>query len=302
MSSTLTESSEQASSSAYDQALQAQSIEFKDADFQWLRKRASEHSGIVLPDSKRSMIYSRLKRRLTALGLSGFSEYRKLLSDANGPEFVEFINALTTNLTAFFREAHHFQHLRDVVMPELQRKRTAGTILRFWSAGCSTGEEPYSIAMTVAAAASAAAGAQAGPAPFEIVASDLDTKVLARASEGVYPMDRLEPIPVALRKRYLLRGSGGFEGSFRVRDELRAHLHFVQINLITNWQHPSPLQVIFCRNVVIYFDKATQRILFDRMADHLVPGGYLYLGHSETLFQISDRFEACGKTVFRRIR
>lgn len=269
--------------------------EFSDEDFHWFRRRASEHSGIVLPESKRSMIYSRLVRRLRALGLPNFHSYRQMLSRDNSPEFGEFINAITTNLTAFFREPHHFAHLRDVALPTLRAERAAGVTLRFWSAGCSTGEEPYSLAMTLEAEAAK------NSFPFEILATDLDTRVLQHSSQGVYPLDRLEPIPAPYRKNYLWRGAGEFEGKFRVREDVRARIHFAQLNLITDWRLPHLCHVIFCRNVVIYFDKDVQRRLFDRFANQLAPGGFLYIGHAESLFQISDRFEPCGQTVYRKL-
>jgi len=269
-------------------------LELRDTDFHWLRETASQHSGIVLPEAKRNMIYSRLKRRLRALGLNSFSEYRKLLSQKDSPEFGEFINALTTNLTAFFREKHHFEHLARVAAPDLQA-RFRKEPLRVWSAGCSTGEEPYSIAMTLLEACPPASGG------LSIVATDLDTKVLAHAAAGVYDNERLEPISLEYRRRYLERGAGAFAGSFRVREKVQARMKFSQLNLTANWRHDAPLHVIFCRNVIIYFDQPRKRLLFDQMADQLVPGGYLYIGHAETLFQISDRFEACGQTIYRRI-
>lgn len=273
-----------------------QAIEFRDEDFQWFRQTASEHSGILLPDSKKNMVYSRLTRRLRALRLDSFLAYRKVLSGGDAREFGEFINTLTTNLTAFFREAHHFDHLRAVAVPDLVARHGADTPLRIWSSACSTGEEPYSIAMTMEEAC------RTSRTRFSILATDLDTQVLAQASAGVYTNDGLEPIATELRRRYLQRGADEFDGRFRVRDEVRAQITFRQLNLTTDWRHDSPQHVIFCRNVVIYFDKPLQRRLFDRMADQLVPGGYLYIGHAETLFQVSDRFQACGQTIYRRVR
>jgi chemotaxis protein methyltransferase CheR len=270
-----------------------------DRDFQWLRKAASEYSGIMLPEVKRNMIYGRLSKRLRTLGLRKFSEYRKLLEGPDSGEFREFINSLTTNLTSFFREPHHFEHLTHVALPacmEARRRRGRAKQLRIWSAGCSTGQEPYTIMMAIRDHLPAA-----DDWDVRILATDLDTQVLARAERGEYSTESVEDLDAELVRRWFLRGAGAFAGRVKVKPALARGIEFRQFNLVKPWTNPwnEPIDVIFCRNVVIYFDKPTQRGLFERFANSLTPGGYFYQGHSETLFHLCDRFEAAGRTVYR---
>lgn len=275
------------------------SFAFTDQDFEWLRSAANRYSGIQLPDSKRQMIYSRLAKRLRQLGLGSFAEYRSQLGDA--AEFGEFINCLTTNVTSFLREPHHFEHLKAVALPERvnRREQAPGPArrIRIWSAGCSTGEEPYSISGT----AVAWLGQHARNWDFRLLATDLDTNVLDRARAGVYPLASVESLDAEFRRRCFLKGRDEFSDSVRVKPVFQAPIEFRQWNLVKPWAPPEPMDIIFCRNVVIYFDKPTQRTLFNRFADTLLPGGYLYIGHSETLFQICDRFELVAKTTYRKI-
>jgi chemotaxis protein methyltransferase CheR len=279
-------------------ALEIQSdFEFKARDFEWLRRAASQYSGIVLPETKGRMVYSRLAKRLRQLGLTKFSEYRAILESGDQAEFVEFINALTTNLTYFFREPHHFEHLRNIALPGLIATRRPARRVSFWSAGCSTGEEPYSISL-VAKQTLAELG---GGWDYRILATDLDTKVLAQAAAGVYEQERVDGLDLQTLQAAFLRGAGSFRGQVRVKPELQTPIAFQQLNLVQEWFRPDPVDIIFCRNVVIYFDRPTQKRLFDRFADSIVPGGYLYIGHSETLFQTTDRFVLAGKTIYRRI-
>jgi chemotaxis protein methyltransferase CheR len=270
-------------------------FEFSEDDFQWLRATANAHSGIVLADAKRNMIYSRLSKRLRKLKLRSFADYRKLLKSGDEAEFAEFINAITTNLTSFFREAHHFEHLSQVAIPETLRSIAGQRKLRIWSAGCSTGEEPYTIGMVTGECL----GARSDQA--ELVATDLDTRVLEEASQGIYDASRATGLGDKRLRRWFLRGSGQFSGKVRVKPELRKPIRFEQLNLTQDWKMAGPFDVIFCRNVVIYFDKATQHRLFARFAEVLRPGGYLYIGHSETLHQISDQFRLVGKTTYQRV-
>ncbi len=268
-------------------------------DFQWMRRAASEYSGIMLPEAKRKMIYGRLTKRLRTLGMRSFSEYRKLLEDTNSNEFPEFINALTTNLTAFFREPYHFEHLTQTALPEVmaaRERRGKARRLRIWSAGCSTGQEPYTILMAIREGLP-----QARSWELRVIATDLDTQALARARRGEYPQETVRDLDEGLVRRWFLRGSGAFAGQVKVRPELSAAVEFQQFNLVRPWSRPwgEPIDVIFCRNVVIYFDKATQVELFQRFADTMAPGGFLYQGHSETLFQINDRFQPVGRTVYQ---
>lgn len=268
-------------------------------DFQWMRRAASEYSGIMLPEAKRKMIYGRLTKRLRTLGLRSFTEYRKLLEDASSNEFPEFINALTTNLTAFFREPYHFEHLTQVALPALmaaKQRRGKAKRLRIWSAGCSTGQEPYSILMAIR-----------DHVPdwqdweLRLIATDLDTQALGRARRGEYAMETVQELDRDLVRRWFLRGSGAFAGQVKIKPVLSSAVEFAQFNLVRPWSRPwgEPIDIIFCRNVVIYFDKPTQVDLFERFADTMTPGGFLYQGHSETLFQINDRFQAVGRTVYQ---
>ena len=269
----------------------------KDADFEVLRRLASEHSGIMLPASKRTMVRGRLSKRMRALGIRSFSDYRALLESGSKEEFGEFINCLTTNLTYFFREPHHFEHLAEQALPECMHARTAKgqNRLRLWSAASSTGEEPYSIMMTVLDALSDKSGWD-----VRLLATDLDTRVLAAARAGVYGEDSVQGLDPALLGRWFLRGSGSLAGRVRTKPSLQRNLEFRQLNLVQPWTMPEPFDIIFCRNVIIYFDKEVQKKLFARMAAVLVPGGYLYLGHSELLLGISDRFTLVGKSVYRK--
>ncbi len=267
-----------------------------DRDFQTIRKLVYDHTGITLSDGKKDMIYSRLVRRLRQLGLHRFRDYVALLEDESSDEIGNFINSVTTNLTAFFREQHHFDYLRDELLPELMKRRATDRRIRIWSAGCSTGEEPYSIAMTVREVIPENSGWQ-----VRILATDLDTNVLATASRGVYSEERLNGVPKAMLKRWFLRGKGANAGKVRVREGLRRMILFKQLNLMKEWPVKPGVDILFCRNVVIYFDKPTQRKLFDRFADVLADEGHLFIGHSETLYKVSDRFRLLGKTIYRKI-
>jgi chemotaxis protein methyltransferase CheR len=240
------------------------------------------------------MVYGRLVRRLRELRIGSFAEYVALLrDDAGGPEFVNLINAVTTNLTSFFREKHHFDVLREKVIPEFVTRNSAKRSLRIWSAGCSTGEEPYSIAMTVL---------DCLPAGWDlkILATDIDTKVLATASAGVYGEDRIRSLPDTLKRRGFLRGRGESSDKVRVRPEFQQPISFKQLNLMEAWPMRGQFDFIFCRNVVIYFDKPTQQRLFDRFADQLVDDGYVFLGHSETMHNLTTRFRLLGQTVYQK--
>lgn len=271
-------------------------FEFTDADFDSLRRLVHEVSGIVLSDSKRELVYGRLSRRLRHLGMTSFAEYRALLAgERGGAEIGEFTNAVTTNLTSFFRESHHFSYLRDhFLLPRAQDPRASRRI-RIWCSAASTGEEPYSIAMTVA---------EAIPDwerwDIKILATDLDTDVLRHGETGSYKEERLRTVPRALVEKYFSRGGKGAETCFQVRPELAGMITFRQLNLTHRLPMKGPLDIIFCRNVIIYFGKDTQRDLFARIAPLQQPGNLLFLGHSETLFKVSDAWSLIGKTVYRR--
>jgi chemotaxis protein methyltransferase CheR len=261
---------------------------FTERDFELVRERIYRRAGIALKPGKQEMVYSRLARRLRALGLDSFKDYLALLDDDKAPEWQAFINAITTNLTYFFREPHHFQILaKQLALMDRPRE------IRIWSAGTATGEEAYSIAMTVREAFPAAM-----PAVI-IVASDVDTTVLAEAERGMYRLDRVESLAPERAKRHFLRGTGSQEGFVRVKEELRRLVTFRHINLIdSKWGISQPVHAIFCRNVMIYFDKDTQYRILRGMRDLLAPGGYLYAGHSENFFHAKDLFQLRDRTVY----
>jgi chemotaxis protein methyltransferase CheR len=265
---------------------------FTDADFARVRTLIHRLAGIALNDSKRNMVYSRLTRRLRERRLASFGAYLDLVESPAGAEREAFVNALTTNLTSFFREPHHFPVLAEVVRRAVARRGQA----RIWCAACSTGEEAWTIAMTALDALGAGAGT------VRVVASDIDTAVLDRARGGVYPAEAAELIPERLVKRFFLAGRGANEGSVRVRPELAAAVDFRRINLLeASWPVQGPFDAIFCRNVMIYFDKPTQARLVGRFAPLIEPEGRLFIGHSENLGFSRELFSPCGRTVYARV-
>lgn len=269
---------------------------FTEKDFNYLRKVSNARTGIVVTDEKMDMFYSRLSRRVRKLGLSSFKEYCDLIKrDSSGEEVLELVNSITTNLTAFFRENHHFEYLRNTAIPEILQRNSQSRSLRIWSAGCSTGEEPYSLAMTLAEALPSTGGWDA-----RILATDIDSNVLNTAASGVYALERIKGIPKARLKRWFLRGKGNSAGFARLKEEARRYIEFGQLNLMESWQHDALKDIIFCRNVIIYFDKESKANLVDRYADSLVDGGYLFIGHSESLFKVSERFELVGNTIYKK--
>lgn len=263
-------------------------------EFRRVVELIKQRAGISLADSKRDMVHARLSRRLRTLSLTSFDEYLDLLGDPHAAETEHFVNALTTNLTSFFREPHHFEYLARQWLPTMLAE-TRNRDLRIWSAGCSSGEEPYSIAMTLLDHLPANRG-------FRILATDLDSETLARADAGIYPVERIEGIANSDRHRWFQRGQGSREGFVRVRPTIRETITFRRLNLFDPWPMKDPIDAIFCRNVVIYFSKDTQRPLFDRFADALTPNGHLFIGHSESLHGVCDRFESLGHTIYRRQR
>ena len=223
-----------------------------------------------------------------------FQEYLVYLNSPKGDEEIGYlINAITTNLTKFFRENHHFKFLRDTAFPELIKKNASSKKIRIWSAGCSTGEEPYSLSICCH---------EKLPVRnwnVKILATDLDTNVVATGKRGVYAIDRVEGIDPEVRKRWFQVSSNGKE--VRVKPTLQDLITFKPLNLLGKWPMSGQFDIIFCRNVVIYFDKPTQKVLFDRYADLLAPGGYLIIGHSESLNKVSTRFESLGQTIYQKI-
>ncbi|MFT7559272.1 MAG: chemotaxis protein methyltransferase CheR [Flavobacteriales bacterium] len=261
-------------------------------DFETIRELSYKITGIKLSDHKRNMIYGRLSRRLRRLGLNSFDEYCALLSQTNSPEEKDFVNAITTNLTAFFREIHHFEYLKSTVIPRLIKMNAASKKIRIWSAGCSSGEEPHSIAMTITSFAELSSW------DVKILATDLDSNVVAKGAAGVYALDRAEKIPSSY-ERYFQHDKCGTK--VKIKPEVQSLITFKQLNLLHEWPVKGPFDIIFCRNVVIYFDAPTQKVLFERYANILESEGNLFIGHSENLHNVSGRFASKGRTIYQKL-
>lgn len=261
---------------------------FTKSDFERVRALIYKRAGISLADSKQEMVYSRVARRLRATGIISFSTYLDELEAGRlGDEWESFTNALTTNLTSFFREAHHFP-----LLAEHLKKLPPGPIT-IWCSASSTGEEPYSIAMTACEAFNSL-----NP-PVQIIATDIDTNVLAIGANGVYGIERIDKMAPERSKRFFLRGKGEQEGMVRVRPELRQMVTFKQLNLLGDgWPLSGQFDVIFCRNVMIYFDKATQRKILARFVPLMKPQALLFAGHSENFLYVSESLKLRGKTVY----
>jgi len=272
-------------------------FELSDNDFNFLREFVKERTGINLSDAKRELVYGRLAKRLRVLKLGGFGEYCNRLKEGDDTETANLVDSITTNLTSFFRENHHFEYLANELIPRIQKENHISRRLRIWSAGCSSGEEPYSIAMVLKETMPSTGGWDA-----KVLASDLDSKVVARAKSGVYDFGRINSLPSHRLKRWFNKGKGDNAHQIQASPDLQNLITFKQLNLMHEWPIKGPFDAIFCRNVVIYFDKPTQRILFDRYADLLVDGGILFIGHSESLFKVSDRFKLLGKTIYQKIK
>lgn len=278
-----------AASEAGGSDAQGREFAWTQADFARVQALIYQRAGISLHDGKHAMVYSRLSRRLRETGYQSFREYLGWLESHDGPEWQEFVNALTTNLTSFFREQHHF----DILAEHLKAK-PASTAWKVWCNAASTGEEPYSIVMT----AMDALGAQPN---FKLWASDIDSKVLATAGRGVYRLDSLKGLDPGRLQRFFLRGKGGNEGMVRIKPELQRMIEFLSVNLIRDdWPFREPFDIVFCRNVMIYFDAQTQRNVLERIHRVMKPGGLLFVGHSENFNESRDLFVLRGKTVYER--
>jgi chemotaxis protein methyltransferase CheR len=266
---------------------------YTEADFDVLRTLSNQHSGILVPDDKFDMFYSRLSKRLRFLGLATFKEYCHYLKTHPDEEFTEFINAITTNLTSFFREQHHFDYLSCTLIPDLLKRNRDSKQIKVWSAGCSTGEEPYSLAMTLK---------ENLPSDWDIkiLATDLDTNVLATAAEAVYAQDRLGGIDESRLKRWFQKGGSNNTNKVRIKPELQQLIQFKQLNLMQEWPIKGFFDFIFCRNVLIYFDKETKAILAKRYAGLLKEGSHLFIGHSESLHQMETGFSLIGNTIYKK--
>jgi chemotaxis protein methyltransferase CheR len=274
-----------------------QHFDLGDKEFRYLASFLSRETGIVLSEHKRQMVCGRLVKRLRALGMQDFSEYCAMLDGPRARDEIEhLVNAITTNITNFFREPHHFEHLRREVLEPRLAQSPRRPRLRIWSAGCSSGQEPYCIAMMVAETLKP-------PEAWNvlILATDIDTNMLTRGAAGIYTTENADQIPETYRKRFVRRIPNDPD-HVQMGDELKRLIRFKRLNLHEKWPMKGPFDAIFCRNVAIYFDKPTQRNLFNRYADMLTIGGMLYLGHAESLIGLTDRFEVSDKTVYRRIR
>jgi chemotaxis protein methyltransferase CheR len=268
---------------------------FSDADFRSLVALAREHAGIALSDSKRNLVYTRVSRRLRALGFTAFREYRDYLAD-NSAELESFINAISTNLTKFFRESHHFDHLRSqVVIPFLKGGQRGDGRFRIWSAGCSTGEEPYTIASVLRHEMPSGSRHD-----IRILATDIDTDVLAKAARGIYPSAGFESVPRVYRDYFEPAHEDRNADSLMATEELRSLIVFRRLNLMDPWPFRGKFDAIFCRNVMIYFDNATKTALIDRFIQSLKPGGFLYIGHSESFHGTHPELQLIGRTTYRR--
>jgi chemotaxis protein methyltransferase CheR len=259
---------------------------FVTADFEAVTKRLKKIAGINLADSKDSMVYSRLSRRIRHLKLSNFADYLSYV-DKTKSEHQEFVNALTTNLTSFFREQHHFDELAS----HLSKQKGALTI---WCAASSTGEEPYSLAITVVDALGKF------NVTVKIIASDIDSNVLSTASAGVYKIEQLDGMETSMKKRYFHRGKGANAGFVKVVPELRKLIEFKRINLMdSNWDLPNNIDIVFCRNVMIYFDKSTQLEIIGKIVAKMNPKGLYFAGHSENFGHVNSLLKPLGKTIYR---
>jgi chemotaxis protein methyltransferase CheR len=270
-------------------------FEMSDRDFQSIASLVKKETGIVLGPHKRNLVYGRLAKRLRMNRLSDFGSYLELLQGPDSAtEFREMLNAITTNLTAFFREAHHFEMLEQEILPALMRARCkSGDRLRLWSSACSSGEEAYSMAMSVAAVLPQFPGCD-----VKILATDIDTQMVRTASAGIYDEKRIETVPPRFRSRFLKPTD---DGQYRVTDELKSLVAFRELNLFDRWPMKGPFDVIVCRNVMIYFDKPSQDQLFDRFADYMADDGWLLIGHSETVPAANRRLIRSGKTAYRKV-
>ena len=266
-------------------------------DFSRLAQFIQDYAGIKMPPTKKTMVEGRLRRRAAANGFATLTEYCRHLFDHDGmdAESIHLIDAVTTNKTEFFREPDHFRVLADVVVPELLAKRRRREF-KVWSAASSIGAEPYTLAMVLADLQS-----NLGAFAFSVIATDISTRVLEIAVRGVFAEQMIAPVPMEMRKRYLLRSKDPAQALVRIAPELRRHVQFGRLNLMdSSYPLDRDMDVVFCRNILIYFDKPTQQAVLERLCDHLRPGGYLFLGHSESLAGLGLPLKPAGTTVFRR--
>jgi len=268
----------------------------KDALFNKFRVLIYDKTGINLSTEKKELLHARLGKRLRACRIPTFEEYYSLVvNNQQSSEFTHFINSVSTNFTSFFREQAHFDFLRDVIVPKfLATNYNNRNSFVVWSAACSSGEEPYSLAMVLDEAF------QGTGRSFHITATDISTKVLAQAKKGVYALDRVDKVPDIILRKYFQKGTGRSAGFVRIKDEIRQRVNFLHFNLMDGFPWHGEINVIFCRNVMIYFDRQTQQQLVDKFYQCLAPGGYFIIGHSESISCFKHKFHQNGATVFQK--
>lgn len=270
-----------------------QEFELTDSDFKFIQWFMHKTVGIYLSDAKRAMVYGRISRQMRKRGVQRFSDYKQLI-EQNEQERIHFINTLTTNKTQFFREYHHFEFLEKVLLAEWKAQQVSHP--KIWSAGCSTGEEPYSFIASLYCS-----GLFDFAQDIDIYATDLDTQVLAHAQAGIYSAEAATTIPEPYLKKCFLKGVGAQHGKMKIASKLQSYVHFQQLNLLSQWTVPNNLDLISCRNVMIYFDKPTQEALIKRFYDWLKPNGVLLLGHSESVGRCADLFHHLGHTIYVKL-
>jgi chemotaxis protein methyltransferase CheR len=261
-------------------------------EFEAIRRLAYDEFGLDLRQGKEELVAARLGKRMRQGGFASFDEYyRHVIGDSSGEALIGMIDALATNHTSFMREAAHFDFLRQVVLPGLRERAR----VELWSAACATGEEPYTLAFTLADQWGWEALRK-----VRILATDISAKALAAAKSAVYPAERFSTVPPGWLPRFLLRGEGRWEGHYRIKPEVRSQVEFTRLNLVERFSHPNPFPVIFCRNVMIYFDKATQEGVVNRLAGSLEPGGYLFIGHAESLTGVHHELTYVQPAIYRK--
>ena len=273
-------------------------FDFSDADFKTIADQLYEETGIHLQPSKATLVYSRIAKRLRALGLESFRDYCALVGDAAGAdEKAQMISALTTNVTRFFREPHHFEHFKTKLLPRLLAMARKGQKVRIWSAGCSSGQEPFSIALSILSAAP-----DARSLDIRILATDINPHVLAMGRKGQYSAGEIADVPTDLRRAWAEETQAGGEKSYQLDDAVLGLVSFRALNLMGNWPMRGTFDAIFCRNVVIYFDEQTQFRIWNRILPLLGPGSFLYIGHSERVAgPAQQHFRIEGTTIYRKV-
>ena len=261
-------------------------------EFEAIRRLAYEKFGLDLRKGKEELVAARLGKRMREGGFRSFEEYyRHVVQDQSGAALIGMIDALATNHTSFLREAAHFEFLRERVLPGLRERAR----VELWSAACSTGEEPYTLAFSLCEAWGLEAFRR-----VRILATDISTKVLAAAQKAVYPAERFQAFPPTWLRQFLLRGEGRWKGHYRIKPEIWSQVEFARLNLVEPFTHIRPFAAIFCRNVMIYFDKPTQEVLVNRLAEILEPGGYLFIGHAESLSSVRHGLTYVQPAVYRK--